>query len=249
MSPLRSSGPAIAITAGLPGTSYPCWIQEIVRGFCSGELTHRLRFLTFVHTDGKVSALESSIPWEHAQPGDLQRGILHFELDCRLPVVWEARSHLPVWNTVFGSPKYKLRICSIAEESQSHMLGCHLSVHLVGKSVLSQTEDSQGGCICSLSVKGNPVPWKHMPSLTSRPGMARGCLPHSGGAAFIFNPSCRWQWPYKQASDIQQFEKLWKGWDWFRCAWWPLASQAKIPIRLKRDWNPKFISYRLMNNN
>lgn len=174
--------------------------------------THLLYFVTFVlavNTDGKGSGLESSTAWERAQPGELQHGILYSELDCRLPVVWEECSHLPAWNTVFWSPKYSLWICSIAQ-SQFHMLGCHLSMHLVGKSVMSQTEDSQGGRICSSSVEGNPVPWKHMPSLTFFPGTAQGCLPHCGWAAFIYNPSCCWQWPYKQALDIPQIKKLWK---------------------------------------
>lgn len=91
-------------------------------------------------------------------------------LDCRLSVMWEEHSQLWVWNTVFWSPKHSLWICSIAQ-SQFHMLGCHLSMHLVGKSVMSQRKESQWGCICSSSVKGNPVAWKHtFPHMPPWPG-------------------------------------------------------------------------------
>lgn len=112
-------------------------------------------------------------------------------------------------------------------------------VYLVGKSLMSQTEESQWGCICSSSIKGNPLPGKHILPLTSLPGMAQGCLAHYGWAAFTYNPSCYWQWPNKAALDTQEFEKLWKA-DWFRSTWQPAASQAKTPIHLQRDWNPKF---------
>lgn len=45
--PLRCSGPALAITAELPGTSYACWIQEIVCKFCKGELTNSPAMLCY----------------------------------------------------------------------------------------------------------------------------------------------------------------------------------------------------------
>lgn len=92
-----------------------------------------------------MSALESNIPRGHAQPWYSQH--------CRrLLVAWKEHSHLPVWNTSLWPSKYNFWIHSVALSS-FHMLRCHLSMHLVGKSVLFQTQKSWWGYICSLGLK------------------------------------------------------------------------------------------------
>lgn len=127
LSPLRCSGPCIPIAAELPGTSYACWIQNIICRSCKGALTHMLCFATSINSSAMLCYFCSCSEywWKGVSSGKqhslgtrtawgLWRGTLHSEVVCRLPGVWEECSYLPAWNTVFWSPKYSLWICSIA---------------------------------------------------------------------------------------------------------------------------------------